>query len=309
MQPADHVEMVAVCICTDGKRATLRDCLRSIIAQEPPPAARMRVVLVDNSGRAGGSPLAEGLDVVEVAEPRRGIPAARNKALDTALALGADWIAFLDDDEFAPPQWLGRLLAIGRASACDVLQGGVAYADSWEETVHTARDWQPPRELGAARKRAAAATNNVIFKRWLVGEPGRLRFDESMTSGGSDGEFFMRAHRLGATIMRTGDALVVEHRPPERLSLQHATRRSFRVGANCNFRYRKNYPAPAAFVRLLLRAGERLVGGVARLVAAAPLALVSTGRARDLLRRAWADICFAGGCLGPYFGLAPDRYH
>ncbi len=312
MPAAGQEEIIAVCICTDGRRETLLPCLQSVLDQAPPPEAIVRPVLVDNSGGQEGRRVAAALDVGEallcVEEPRPGIPAARNRALETALGIGADWIAFIDDDEVAPSEWLACLIRAARATGCDVLQGAVAYADTPEEAVELARSWRPPAGAIDALPRRAAATNNVIFKRWIVAPPDGLRFDEAMTAGGSDGEFFMRAHQRGAVIMRTRDAVVVEHRPPDRLSLGHACRRAFRVGANCNYRYRKNYSGAQALVRLSLRMSERLATAVAHIIASLGVAIFSLPRSVVLARKSLADVCFAFGCVGPYFGLAPDKY-
>jgi hypothetical protein len=149
----------------------------------------------------------------------------------------------------------------------------------------------------------------VIFRSWLVAPPVGLRFDETMLVGGSDGEFFMRASRHGARILRTADAVVFEHRPASRATLAHECRRAYRVGANCNYRYRKHHAAPTALVRLLARATEKVLVGAGRLVAAAVLVLLSFRKSVELARKSAADACFACGCLGPYFGLTPHRYH
>ncbi len=55
-------------------------------------------------------------------EPRAGVANARNAAL--AVAQG-DLIAFLDDDEIAPPGWLGELLRVQKAARADVVFGPV----------------------------------------------------------------------------------------------------------------------------------------------------------------------------------------
>jgi glycosyltransferase involved in cell wall biosynthesis len=306
-------EIIAVCICTDGRRETLLPCLQSVLDQAPPPEAIVRTVLVDNSGGQEGRRVAAALDVGEallcVEEPRPGIPAARNRALEAALGIGADWIAFIDDDEIAPRSWIARLLEGARTSRCDVLQGSVAAVTSVEDAITHAQTWQPPGASVAARPRGMAATNNVIIKKWIVAPPMGLRFDEAMTTGGSDGEFFLRARQHGARIMRTVDAPVFEHRPAQRLALAEECRRAFRVGANTNYRYRKNYTALVAAVRLVLRALEKLLMGSWRLIKAAALILLSFQRSIALARKSLADFYFAAGCIGPYLGFAPDRYH
>ena len=128
-------------------------------------------------------------------------------------------------------------------------------------------------------------------------------------SGGSDGEFFMRASDFGASIVRTSGAPVFEMWPEERESLTVSSRRAFRVGANCNYRYWKNRPKPAAIALLVARSAERVGAGLIRLFIATCLLFVSRERARSTFRKSVLDFCFASGCLLPFFGLAPRSYH
>ncbi|WP_247642403.1 glycosyltransferase family 2 protein, partial [Brucella suis] len=49
--------------------------------------------------------------VVYILETSIGISCARNRALDYAQEAGADFLAFVDDDEFVEPDWLKQLFA------------------------------------------------------------------------------------------------------------------------------------------------------------------------------------------------------
>lgn len=73
----------------------------------------MWVVDNDAEGRAGvavGEALAAGYPwpLHHVVAPERGISHARNRALEAALP-GCDYLAFIDDDETAPRDWLREL--------------------------------------------------------------------------------------------------------------------------------------------------------------------------------------------------------
>jgi glycosyltransferase involved in cell wall biosynthesis len=281
-----------------------------VLAQEVLAGTRLVTVVVDNSrdGEVARAVAGLGPGLVCVEEPKPGIPAARNRAVTAALDLQADWIAFIDDDEIAPPGWLARLIELAREHQADAMQGGLVFADSLDEAARAAASWEPDRNA-EVRERAAAATNNVLLKARLISPPLNLRFDEAMTKGGSDGEFFMRAAAAGGRIMRTEDAPVVEYRPVERQTLAYTARRSFRTGANANYRYRKNYGATDAALRLLLRSLERLFRGVARIFAAILVLLFARSKSIELARKGLSDLSFAFGCIGPYFGAAPGKYH
>src|SRR5436190_17703176 len=98
---------VAIAVCTAARPKMLRACLDSIISQDPPPDSEIDVLVIDNNKTPDARPVTESVAAAHpyviryVHEPEPGIPLARNRAVHESLALGADWIAFIDDDEEA----------------------------------------------------------------------------------------------------------------------------------------------------------------------------------------------------------------
>ena len=125
-----------------------------------------------------------------------------------------------------------------------------------------------------------------------------MRFDEAMRHGGSDSEYFMRAHQRGARIISVRDAAVYEEYPPERRMLGYQCMRSFRVGTTTNYRYRKNLGRWRGTIALTLSALNKL--GLATL--GALIALV----AFPFFRATAASYAF--GCVGPAFGVGTRQY-
>ncbi|MFY8155107.1 MAG: glycosyltransferase family 2 protein, partial [Hyphomicrobiales bacterium] len=96
---------------------------RSALAQTC--SAAFEIVLVDNDPAGSAMmPLRALTDprVTVVHEPSAGVANARNAGLRVAHG---DLIAFLDDDEIAPPSWLGALLRVQKHSGADVVFGPV----------------------------------------------------------------------------------------------------------------------------------------------------------------------------------------
>src|SRR5579883_2177961 len=101
-------------VCTILLPQMLKKCLHSLAAQQGVENYDVHIVVVDNDLQpnskavvqefAGSSPF----PVHYFHEPRRGIPMARNKVLDAALALNAEWIVFVDDDQAASHSFLQR---------------------------------------------------------------------------------------------------------------------------------------------------------------------------------------------------------
>ena len=110
---------IEVLICT-FRRPFLEQTLASVAAQVLPDGASLGVVVADNDTGptarelvqriAAGFPFA----LTYVHAPERNISLARNACLDTATA---EYVAFLDDDETAPPGWIATGDTIGGAGA------------------------------------------------------------------------------------------------------------------------------------------------------------------------------------------------
>ena len=271
------------------------------------------LVVVDNSDGGADKSAVERLhspdtSIIYVHEPKAGIPNARNTAIEAALRLDATHIAFIDDDEIAPERWLARLLAVAQTTSCDVVHGTSQRCASGDG-VRFASIWLGREAVPAAEPASKAATNNVLFRSWIVAGEHGLRFDTGMLYGGSDGEFFMQTHRRGAVIMKTVDAPVFEEWDEHREGSAYQRKRAFRNGANCNYRYRKDRSAALAAGLISARAAERLARGVAKLPIAFCLLPLDAARAREIVGRSSRDLAFAWGCFAPYVGMEPKRYY
>jgi hypothetical protein len=103
--PACSNQRVAICVCTYKRPKMLGNCLESLAAQLVPAEIRPLTVVIDNEAEPNNEAAVlefEKSSPYEVAywhEPRRGIAIARNAALKVVIDSGADWIAFIDDDE------------------------------------------------------------------------------------------------------------------------------------------------------------------------------------------------------------------
>lgn len=214
----------------------LNACIQSLALQELPPGWTVDIVVVDNESSPNNLGIVEGLSgsspipLIHLHEPRPGIPFARNHALDVCLSRGAEWIAFIDDDEIAETGWLLSFVEAAAQFDAEILQGAVDY-------VYPAScKWIPPEkrrktENGAQLTRAA--TNNVMFKSLIVRSDGfGLRFDEELAfSGGEDIDFFFRAKKMGARIVYVAEAKATETVPVERCTFKWRMKRHYRTAS------------------------------------------------------------------------------
>lgn len=284
---------VSICIATYRREERLAALLGDLTCQTLLPD---EVIIVDNdaSGSARrvcalrtamGAPFPIRYEI----QPLKNISLTRNKTVELA---GGEWLAFLDDDERAPPPWLRQLMDCVRQSGADGVLGPVdpivpTSAPTW---IRRGRFYEFPRmRTGGVVPANRLRFGNVLLRGTLLRD-AELRFDPAYgLTGGEDGDLLARLAQRGARIVWCDEAIV--HEPVElgRLSLQWLLKRSMRGGQDLarhalQGRYgRKSWPALCAFfLRALLQA-----------LAAAGLALISLPMGRHVsalwLTKLWAN--------------------
>jgi succinoglycan biosynthesis protein ExoM len=194
--------------------------------------SEIRVLVIDNDPAASGRPVAEEFghpSVRYVHEPRPGIAAARNRALDESA--DDEVLIFIDDDEWPNPTWLDSMLGVFADTACAAVVGPVvsefaAEPDAW---VAAGRFFDR-RRLPSGTHVDVAATNNLLLDLRQVRAFG-LRFDEDFgLSGGSDTLFTRELHRRGGALVWCDEAVVIDQVPVERLTRRWVLLRALRSG-------------------------------------------------------------------------------
>lgn len=263
--------IIRVCIATCRRNRGLDRTLTGLAAQQVPEdvGAGLAVVVVDNNpdGRARELVARRAADfpwpLDYVHERRPGLSHARNAALDAAT--GADFIAFVDDDEVPVAEWLARLVEVQRRHDADVVAGPVlpVFTAPPPEWLRRGRFLHPRRWPDGATL-PTAFTGNVMVRMAAVRRAG-ARFDERLgLIGGEDIHFFDRLRRAGAALHWADGAAVHEFVPPSRATLRWLVRRWFRTGGSDAFLCMDRHPGPGGRLRAALGGGARLaVGGVA----------------------------------------------
>ena len=219
---------IDVCICAFARREGLRRCLQSLVAQIDAPPFCVRIA--DNYAQ----PTVAAWIAADVAvwpfelqvlhAPHSNIAVARNALLQASVT---EWIAFLDDDEIAEPDWLANLYAARGAG--DVVFGPVralypATAPGWLVRGDFLSKQPALRPHGYDTGPSA----NVMLRRACV---GALRFDESLgRTGGEDTLFFATLHDRGARLAFCERAVVCEPAEPARSRFRALLWRNFASG-------------------------------------------------------------------------------
>jgi succinoglycan biosynthesis protein ExoM len=227
---------ISVLIPTLRRPEGLERALRSIFEQEGVTDLVQDIVVVDNSPEGSARRFVDRLrraspaPLLYVHEPQPGVATARNSGL---AACHAPYVAFLDDDEEAPPQWLARLFLAHRTFKADVTFGPVQAVlpdDVGWARPHLDRFFSRVGPAASGPTETAYGCGNSLMSRHsaLAGaapfEPG---FDHT---GGEDDHLFERVRADGGVFAWAADALVLEHVPAHRATLGYTLRRAFSFG-------------------------------------------------------------------------------
>jgi len=228
---------ISICICTFRRPQGLHRVLDSIGRLQVPPGQAVEVLVVDNDPEASAQAKVEAtragfpFELRYFCEARRGVGHARNRCVREAAG---EWIAFLDDDEWAEPQWLTELWTCLHSGTYDGVFGPVLV--SFEK--------EPPHGLvasGVFRRHQFAtgtrldwpdcASGNVIFRKKLFNDVGGFS-PLFAQSGAEDSEFFCRCQRAAAVFVWCDSAVAHENIPPARMTRQWVRRRAYLAGHN-----------------------------------------------------------------------------
>lgn len=282
----------------------LADCLAAVARLAPPGGCEVSVMVADND--AGGPARAQVEGLVSAfpfplhycIEPERGLASVRNRLLRAALAVGADWIAFLDDDEMPGPGWLAALYGAAQEYGADVVTGPlVPIRDDCDEGRPAGG-----RRLPSGTVPRHVASNNVMFRSALVAAQG-LHFDRFYDFiGGEDFDFFNRSRQQGNRHVWAAAAVVYEKIPPERTTLRYLFFRHFTGAINNVLRYRRDHGNAASWARFLPKLAGKLLG--APLIAAAALVAWNGDRGRKAVKQLASGLGYGAGLLN----IVVERY-
>lgn len=225
---------ISLCLATYRRVDRLRVLLDDLVQQHRPPN---EVIVVDNDAtgsaravverrRELGAPFPIYYDI----QPLQNISLTRNRTVEMA---SGDWIAFIDDDERAPPSWLAQLAEAAERFDTDGVLGPVEpvvpqHAPYWLRSGDF-YSWAR-METGAVVPLNKLRFGNVLLRASLLRKTAQPFDPNYGQTGGEDGDLLTRLAQDGARIVWCDEAIVREPVEAARLSLHWLLRRALRGG-------------------------------------------------------------------------------
>lgn len=220
-------QIVVVGVCVAGRPDILSACLESLFRQAMPMDVAMHIAVADNEAGPRSRAVVDRsrrlspFPLHYLQAPRAEPGFARNAVLAKALALAADWVAFIGAEEVADPLWIAGLMA-------------PEYRDTPVLAGHRRRVF-PDGALWAAPPRAprhgegeAIRMSDVRNARFSAVLAEGHRFAETMgAASDADADFFARLALDGAAARFTLKAETVETVPAGEATFHGHCRHSF----------------------------------------------------------------------------------
>jgi succinoglycan biosynthesis protein ExoM len=228
-----HQIRIDIGVCTFRRPAVVATLL-SLFKLEVPAGTKLRIIVADNDAEPSAKDSIDRLrekspfEIVYIHCPKSNISIARNACLS---ASDADYLAFIDDDETAPRDWLCELLQTAKETGAEAVLGPVTAvykpsAPSWMRKG----DFHSTAPVWVNGDIVTGYTCNTLLLMTAPSVAGR-RFALSLgQSGGEDTHFFSHMHADGGRIAFAKKAILSEPVPDSRASFMWLAKRRFRSG-------------------------------------------------------------------------------
>ncbi|WP_232784152.1 glycosyltransferase family 2 protein [Moritella sp. Urea-trap-13] len=225
--------LISICMCT-YQRDHVVNTLQSIAGLRLPDYVNLEVIVVDNDEQGYAEKLvkeqAKRMDIPVHYHQKiaKNIALARNCSLNNTQG---EWVAFIDDDEVADPDWLAQLLSTAQTYQADAVFGRVksTYPSHTPQWIIESGVFERPAVTNG-QEVTSGATNSTLVNQAAINKY-QLKFDANYgLTGGEDADFFYRLYQHGGKLVCSTEAFVSEEVASNRLNINYLLRRARRIG-------------------------------------------------------------------------------
>jgi glycosyltransferase involved in cell wall biosynthesis len=297
-----------IAIITCRRPIWLKRLLESLIKQKVDKTTLLNILVVDNASEqttvdvVNEVALASPFKITYASEKTPGIVAARNKCVTEFLQTDAQYLFFIDDDEWpAENNWAQQLLNKQKQYNADVVTShiiSVGEPDTPTWAVELIYGKNPLKEGDIVNK---FYTNNLLICRKVL-EEITPAFDKRFAmTGASDYHFALKCNKAGFNAIYT-DAPVIEEFPKSRATIKWFLRRGFRSGIGFTRSHLFEDSIFSAIFYCLAMAGVRFIRGIAYLLLGI-ITFNKTTFVNGLFR-----FCSFAGTIAGFFGIKHEEY-
>jgi|GEM_PF-819452 len=297
-----------IAIITCRRPIWLKRLLESLTNQKVDENTLLDILVVDNASEQATLDVVNEVSSISpfkityACEKTPGIVAARNKCVTEFLKTNAQYLFFIDDDEWpANEDWAQKLLNKQKQYNADVVTShiisqGEEGTPAW--AVELIYGKNPFKEADIVDK---FYTNNLLICRHVL-EKITPAFDKRFAmTGASDYHFSLKCTKAGFKAYYT-DAPVIEEFPKSRATVKWFLRRGFRSGIGFTRSHLFEQSLLSAIFYCLVMAGVRAIRGLAYCILGV-LTLNKTTFVNGLFR-----FCSFAGTIAGFFGIKHEEY-
>lgn len=246
----------------------LQKALESLAKLNSPENTKITLLLCDNEPQMSAKDTYERLkgklsiDSTYLHEPRKGLVRMRNRILDEANMLQADFLAFFDDDEEADENWVTELYKSAVSFQAQAVGGPVIvkWPDESQLDEFMKGLYDNDRVVGNTGDiRKTLATNNVIIDLNFLRKKNIIFDIRFNLMGGEDTFLFDAMREAGAKLIWCNEALMYTKVVPERNNEAFIWKRRYRIGQTKFFREEMLHGRKKAILKLVPKAIEKTI--------------------------------------------------
>ena len=303
------MQHVVIGVITCKRPEWLSRLLASLLLQQRVLGLKVTVIVVDNASDLTTKEVVDvrsninpDIPLVYYIEKQPGIVFARNRCVTEFTALNADYLMFIDDDEWLEDEdWIRKMVGAVERFNADVVTSHVVSVGG-EGTPAWAIDLiYGNNTLYEGQHTDVFYTNNLLLSRHVIEATLPCFDDRFAMTGASDYHFALRCKHLGFKCVYINSP-VKEEFPASRATIKWFCRRGFRSGIGYTRSHLFEEPTLKAVLRCVAMSLVRAVRGMLSLLKGAV----------TLNKMTWVEGLFrvssAAGTIAGFFGVKHEEY-